>query len=229
MSSKNASSSKGFDRSSFDHQNQQQQQPYSASYSGKSMHNIVMRDGFVVDPQIASSLSSKQNAATKTATSSQPSIISFIKSMVSPKKSKRMESSENNWYSWYESDDDMGSDITSIGSTKGGEVVEAEYVHPKHNKFMGKLIANTSTGNKINKPLSSLTMHEVRYLLECLEMHDYVTQFMNKEMCGGLLNEINSIDDLRDLGIDLPEQVERIFFNDLQILKTRCLVTLFTV
>jgi hypothetical protein len=107
---------------------------------------------------------------------------------------------------------------------------DSEYINPKHNNFMGKVIANANTGNKINKSLTSLTMHEVKYLLECLEMqNEYIMQFMNKEICGSILYEISTVEDLKECDIELPTNVAKMFLRDLEILKTKCLASIFTL
>lgn len=199
----NEMSPRGFDRSSF-------MRPGNSS-SGR----LTSRQS-IVEAQTSST-------PRTTSTTTRSSIISFFSSKSKPSTPRLVDESSagEDLYSCY------GEDPSDDKSPRPPTTAEAENMNPKHNNFMGMVIANANTGNKISKPLQSLTMHEVKHLLECLDMHEYVPQFMANDINGSILREMNSIQDFKDCDINLPDPVAKLLLKDLEVLKTKCLSSVF--
>lgn len=217
MSAKSESSQRGFDRSSF-------VRPISTTRSSLSSNNVTTRQS-IVETQTSTSSKKKDISPAKSS-----SIVSFFTSMMKPstvptKPIVVVEEPSENLYGCYQSENSSNENATPSSTFSA----EPAYMNPKHNNFMGKLIASANTGNKISKSLQSLTMHEVKYLLECLDMNDYIQQFMQHEICGSILREIYTNDDLHDCNIVLPDKVAKTFLKDLDVLRTKCLSSVFMV
>lgn len=71
------------------------------------------------------------------------------------------------------------------------------------------------------KPLSNLNNEEIREWLESINMGKYSDSFIENNLTGSVLAEIDSVTDLIDCGVSMPPPVARAFLTELATVKTK--------
>ena len=70
------------------------------------------------------------------------------------------------------------------------------------------------------RPLGSLSNEEVMKLLQSMNLNKHITQFQTNDITGRILEEINTVEDLKECEIKLPGPVAKSFIKDMTAFKT---------